>query len=208
MVTLSQHLRTSLVPADAPPLGAYRTVTRDATLKRRLMGVHEAKKADLVPPGWFDRWADATFATDPVGARQTPPVLRAPNGVAQDSRDDWLAGKPLYQPSDVRVPTLLLHAEWDTDLPTYQIQAYFDQLSNTPYKRWVQLGEGPIPSCSKRIACSSSTNCSAFCTKQTLSASRRNDLLPRCNSPTCRAGSAPPGSRTVTATEWPKHSSS
>jgi len=51
-----------------------------------------------IPPGWFDRWADATFATDPVGARQTPPVLRAPNGVSQDGREFWAAGKPLYDP--------------------------------------------------------------------------------------------------------------
>jgi len=137
-----QWLSTSTVPADAPPLGAYRTVTRDATLARWLMGVPADKKADLIPAGWFDQWADATFATDPAGAKQTPPVLRAPNGVAQDSRDYWLAGKPLYQPSDIRVPTLLLHAEWDADLPTYQTQAYFSQLTRAPYKRWVELGEG------------------------------------------------------------------
>jgi len=40
------------------------------------------------------------------------------------------------------VPTLLLHAEWDADLPTYQTQAYFNQLTHAPYKRWVELGEG------------------------------------------------------------------
>ena len=137
-----QWLSTDKVAADAPPLGAYRTVTRDATLARWLMGVPADKRADLIPPGWFDQWADATFATDPVGAQQAPPVLRAPNGVAQDSRDYWLAGKPLYQPSDIRVPTLLLHAEWDADLPTYQTQAYFTQLTHAPYKRWVEFGEG------------------------------------------------------------------
>ena len=69
-------------------------------------------------------------------------MLRAPNGTAQDSREYWWAGKPLYQPSDIRVPTMLIHAEWDADLPTYQTAAYFEQLTNTPYKRWVQLGEG------------------------------------------------------------------
>ncbi len=137
-----QWLSTNKVPPDAPPLGAYRTVTREATLARWLMGVPEDKKADLIPPGWFEQWADATFATDPVGAKQNPPVLRAPNGTAQDSRDYWLAGKPLYQPADIHVPTLLLHAEWDADLPTYQTQAYFNQLTHTPYKRWVEIGEG------------------------------------------------------------------
>ena len=137
-----QWLSNDKAPADAPPLGAYRAVTRDAARDRWLKGVPENKKADLIPPGWFEMWADATFATDPAGAKQAPPVLRAPNGVIQDSRDYWLAGKPLYQPSDIRVPTLLIHAEWDADLPTYQTAAYFSQLTNVPYKRWVELGEG------------------------------------------------------------------
>src|SRR5271169_6559160 len=45
-------------------LGAYRTATREATKARWLSGVPEDKKADLIPPGWFEAWADATFATD------------------------------------------------------------------------------------------------------------------------------------------------
>ena len=87
-------------------------------------------------------WADATFATDAVGARQTPPVLRAPKGVAADYRAYWMSGKPLYQPSDITVPTLLSDAEWDADLPTYMAAAYFAELKHAPHKRWVQLGEG------------------------------------------------------------------
>lgn len=123
-------------------LGAYRSVTREATRTRWLTGVPENKKADLIPPGWFDAWADATFATDPVGAKESPPVLRAPNGVVQDSREYWAAGKPLYDPADIRVPTFLAHAEWDADLPSYQLYAYFQKLVNAPYKRYVQIGEG------------------------------------------------------------------
>ncbi len=137
-----QWLSTNRTPAGAPPLGAYRTVTRQAAHDRWLMGVPEDKRATLIPAGWFDMWADATFATDPKGAAQTPPVLRAPNGTAQDSRDFWWAGKALYQPRDIRVPTLLIHAEWDADLPTYQTTAYYEQLTNAPYKRFVQIGEG------------------------------------------------------------------
>ncbi len=123
-------------------LGAYRTVTRDATKARWLTGVPEDKKATLIPAGWFDAWADATFATDPVGAKQTPPVLRAPNGTVQDNRDYWYVGKPLYDPADIRVPTFLAHAEWDADLPSYMLYAYFEKLTNAPYKRYVQIGEG------------------------------------------------------------------
>lgn len=123
-------------------LGAYRTVSRDAAKARWLTGVPEDKKADLIPPGWFETWADATFATDPVGSKKTPQVLRAPNGTVQDSREFWGAGKPLYDPSDIRVPTFLAHAEWDADLPSYMLHAYFAKLTNVPYKRYVEIGEG------------------------------------------------------------------
>lgn len=138
-----QWIRTtpSLVnPGDK--LGAYRTVSRDAAKSRWLTGVAEDKKADLIPPGWFEAWADATFATDPVGAKQTPPVLRAPNGVVQDGREFWGAGKALYDPAGIRVPTFLAHAEWDADLPSYMLHAYFAKLTNAPYKRYVEIGEG------------------------------------------------------------------
>ena len=65
-------------------LGAYRTVSRDQALARWLTGVPEDKKASLIPAGWFEAWAEATFATDPKGGGKT---LRAPNGVIQDSQE-------------------------------------------------------------------------------------------------------------------------
>jgi pimeloyl-ACP methyl ester carboxylesterase len=123
-------------------LGAYRSVSRDAAKGRWLTGVPESKKADLIPAGWFEAWADATFATDQVGAKQTPPVLRAPNGVVADGREFWGAGKALYDPAQIRVPTFLAHAEWDADLPSYMLHAYFAKLANAPYKRYVEIGEG------------------------------------------------------------------
>ena len=130
-------------PASAgDTLGAYRTVTIDSAKERWLKGVPDHKKADLIPTGWFEQWAEATWATDPIGGRQTPPVLRAPNGVVLDGRNTWRAGKALYDPSRIIVPTLLIHAEWDADLPSYMAHAYFTQLTNTPWKRFVEIGEG------------------------------------------------------------------
>lgn len=123
-------------------LGAYRAVSRDAAKSRWLTGVPEDKKATLIPTGWFEAWADATFASDPVGAKQTPSVLRAPNGVVQDEREFWAAGKALYDPAGIRVPTFLAHAEWDAQLPSYMLYSYFARLTNAPYKRYVEIGEG------------------------------------------------------------------
>jgi len=138
-----QWLRQAAALTDSGgKLGAYRSVSMASAKARWLTGVPEAKKADLIPAGWFEAWADATIATDPEGAAMNPPVLRAPNGVVQDGRDFWSSGKPLYDPADIRVPTFLAHAEWDHDLPSYMLYAYFEKLANAPYKRYVQIGEG------------------------------------------------------------------
>jgi pimeloyl-ACP methyl ester carboxylesterase len=126
----------------AGPLGAYRTVTRELAKTRWYTGVSEDKKAALIPAGWFDAWADATFASDPVGAKMTPPAIRAPNGVQQDGDEFFAAGKPYYDPAKVTVPTLLVHAEWDRDTPAYMAQTLFPLLVNAPGKRYVQLPEG------------------------------------------------------------------
>ena len=132
----------SLVQAGPGPLGAYRMVNRQQAKERWYAGVAEDKKAALIPAGWFDAWADATFATDPVGAQMNPPVVRAPNGVVQDSSEFFGAGKPYYDPAKITVPALLVGAEWDKDAPPYMAQTLFPLLVNSPGKRYVALAEG------------------------------------------------------------------
>jgi pimeloyl-ACP methyl ester carboxylesterase len=135
-------LRTtpSLVQVDGK-VGAYRTVSRDQALGRWLTGVPEEKKAALIPAGWFDAWADATFATDPKGGGKT---LRAPNGVVQDGLDFWGATPPkaLYDPAKITSPVLLVLGEWDRDTPLYMAQTLYPLLTNAAWKRHVVLSEG------------------------------------------------------------------
>jgi pimeloyl-ACP methyl ester carboxylesterase len=137
-----QWIRTEPPAADLPPLGAYRLVSMESARERWLKGVPADKQADLIPPGVFEAWAKATWATDPEASKHSPPMLRASNGVTEDGRNYWSAGKPLYDPGKITVPTLILHAEWDADLPSYLAQNYFKQLKNTPYKRMIELSEG------------------------------------------------------------------
>jgi pimeloyl-ACP methyl ester carboxylesterase len=129
----------SLVGGDGP-LGAYRTVTREQAKKRWLTGVAEDKQKELIPSGWFEAWAEATWATDPSSA--TGGQLRAPNGVVQDGRDYWSAGRPYYDPRAITAETLLIHGEWDQDTPPYMAQAVFEQLQSAARKRLVVIGEG------------------------------------------------------------------
>ena len=37
---------------------------------------------------------------------------------------------------------MLVHAEWDQDLPLEMARTYFSLLTGAPYRRWVEIGEG------------------------------------------------------------------
>jgi pimeloyl-ACP methyl ester carboxylesterase len=124
------------------PLGAYRTVTKEPARQRALRGIPTEKQEEISPSAWFDQWWAANLATDPEGARQNPPVLRAPNGIIEDLGKYWMAGKPYYDPSQIMVPTLVIGAEWDMDTPPYMAQEVFKNLSKAPTKRLVMIGEG------------------------------------------------------------------
>jgi len=95
-------------------LGAYRVASVADAKNRWLTGVPESAKATLIPEGWFEKWAEAT----------------------------WTAGIPVYEPKNIRVPVMLVHAEWDADLPSYMMYEYFTKLENAPYKIMLQISEG------------------------------------------------------------------
>ena len=132
----------SFAQAGPGPIPAYRTVSMAQAKARWLTGVPEDKNADLIPAGWFEAWASATAATDLVGASQNPPVLRAPNGVVADGLKYWGAGVIPWKAEDIKVPVLLIKAQWDQDTPAYMAQNLLPKLTGAPYKRYVEIGEG------------------------------------------------------------------
>jgi pimeloyl-ACP methyl ester carboxylesterase len=97
---------------------------------------------EISPRAWFDKWFDGNLATDPQGAAQTPPVVRAPNGVIKDIGEIWAKGRSSYDPANIRVPTMLIIGEWDQDTPLYMAQEVFAKMTQSPDKRFVILGEG------------------------------------------------------------------
>lgn len=130
---------------EAPPIsgaGAYRTVVKENARKRGSNGIPADRIEELSPTAWFEKWWSANLASDPVGASRNPPVVRAPNGVLKDLGQYWTKGKPWYDPKDIRVPTMIVVAEWDRDTPPYMSQDLFGLLTNTRDKRLVMLGEG------------------------------------------------------------------
>ncbi|MFM9884395.1 MAG: alpha/beta hydrolase [Burkholderiales bacterium] len=124
------------------PTTAYRSVSMETAHKQWLDGVPADKQKDLIPLGWFEAWAKAVLESDPVGAAQTPPVVRAPNGTLRDIFGQWLMGKPMYDAANIRVPTMLVKGEWDVITPSAMAQRLFASLTNTPYKVYTEIGEG------------------------------------------------------------------
>ena len=120
---------------------AYRLVNVGAIKSRWLSGVAQDKQERLLPRAWFESWVAATLATDPWGAKQTPPVIRAPNGGLSSVRSagDWV---PPYDPAAIRAPTLLVKGEWDVETPSYMSQALLPLLVNAPEKQYLEIGEG------------------------------------------------------------------
>ncbi|MBB6220781.1 alpha/beta hydrolase [Rhizobium leguminosarum] len=137
-----QWLSDVAIPIDqGGALGSYRLVPVHAALARWLGTAPEYARERLVPEGWFDLWAALTLSEEPSQVDREQGKLRATNGPIQDIRTYWRAGAPYYQPSEIRAPVLLLHGEWDVDVPLDLARAYFEQLTGASYRRWVEIGE-------------------------------------------------------------------
>lgn len=123
-------------------LGAYRTVLQSDAQARWLEGVPEDARKSLIPNGWFEKWADETWATDPKSLAVDPPVLRAPNGIIQDVSEFFYAGCSYYNPEDIIAPTLIVTPEWDHDTPPYMAEALSRRLIRSTSNKLACLPEG------------------------------------------------------------------
>ena len=125
-----------------PYQGAYRVSTRDAARAFALRGIPNERVDEIAPLASFETWWAATLATDPDGARQSPPAVRAPNGALEDFAKFWAAGKPTYQPADIRAVTLLVVGEWDAITPPAMALGLNSALVNARERRLVLMSEG------------------------------------------------------------------
>lgn len=132
--------KTASLTDSGGALGAYRQVTIDQARKRKDTGLKSGQNPQ--PDAWFEIWAKETFASDPVGSKADPKFVRAPNGSVMDSRIFWSAGKPVYDPAKIKVPTMLILAEWDADTPPYMAETLFPLLTQAPAKKLVILSGG------------------------------------------------------------------
>jgi alpha-beta hydrolase superfamily lysophospholipase len=90
-------------------------------LLRAIQAVREHNGGRPVPRGQpqvfseahFQAWGEAFLATDPQACSRMPPSVSTPTGPQRDVQALW-SGQPLYDPSCIAAPTLLVRGEWDT----------------------------------------------------------------------------------------------
>lgn len=138
---------SALGPLFASTMSSHRKVSFDDARRRWFRGVDSATAEILCPQAELDAWWAHALSTDPIGASQVPPVLRAPNGVLADLAEYWAAGIPTYEPGSIRVPVLAILGEWDVDTPPRMAYDLFQRLTEAPYKRLEVLGEGTHSMC-------------------------------------------------------------
>jgi len=127
----------------APPYsGAWRAGTRESVRGFAAAGIPKDRVEQVSPTEWYDKWWQANLATDPEGAKRTPPVIRAPNGVMRDLNESWAKGNPTYDAAAIRARTLLVVGEWDVITPPEQGLALFKRLTGARERRVVVLSEG------------------------------------------------------------------
>jgi pimeloyl-ACP methyl ester carboxylesterase len=136
--------QTGRLAAAAPgaKLPCYRTVTREQAWARATNGLSGERLASQIPRAVFDAWANATFATDPDGAKLDPPVIRAPNGVMADVAETFWIGKGYYDPAKITMPVFMISAAWDRDVAPALARTLLPLLVNSSSKRLVELDRG------------------------------------------------------------------
>ena len=83
----------------------------------------------------------AARAASPNSAQRTPPSVRVPYGPLADLDSAWTGHFP-YDPSQIRVPVLIVRGEWDDVTTNKDAHRLYERLRNAPIKRDVIISRG------------------------------------------------------------------
>ncbi len=119
-------------------MGAYRLGSAEANNKRWDGEIPAADKTEYREQGVQDAFNAAALATDPTSNSRTPPSLRAPNGVLEDSFYQ-ATGRRLWNAASISVPTLVIAGEDDTWSFPHDREGLMRDLVNAPEKKHVTL---------------------------------------------------------------------
>lgn len=123
---------SAITSAGAPQ--AWREVFAEDMVKRWCRGLDAAGIEAVGGLARMERWAAHVIE----GAGGT--ALRAPAGVVKDVVEKWSAGKPTYDPGQIRAPTLVVVGDWDRETTPSQGRAVYAGLTGAADRRFVTIG--------------------------------------------------------------------
>lgn len=89
----------------------------------------------------FEKWKNKWLESDPTSKNRSPFSVRFPSAWQIDLFDCW-NGNCFFEPGKIRNSTLLIKGEWDTTFSFDDAEKLFEQLQNTPSKRYVVIDRG------------------------------------------------------------------
>lgn len=92
-------------------------------------------------PEIFTNWGSNWLNSDKLVAKFNSNSVRFPSGPAQDV-EDMLHGKTYYNPTDIKVPVLVIRGEWDKYPNNADAEKLFKSLENVPNKKYVVIEKG------------------------------------------------------------------
>jgi pimeloyl-ACP methyl ester carboxylesterase len=119
-------------------VGAYRFGSGQANQARWDGEIPVEDKSQYREQGVVDAFNAAALATDPTSGARTPPSLRAPNGVLEDTFMQ-ATGRPIWNASSIYVPTLVIAGEYDTWSFPEDREGLMRDLANAPVKKHVVI---------------------------------------------------------------------
>jgi pimeloyl-ACP methyl ester carboxylesterase len=119
-------------------LGAYRTASTAQNTARWDGEIPVADKSQYRDPEVPAAFWEACLATDPTSATRTPPALRAPNGVLEDTFMQE-TGRRMWNASSIYTPVLVIAGEYDTWSYPEDREGLMRDLTNAPSKRSVLI---------------------------------------------------------------------
>ena len=134
------HRPTPIDAGSSPVVPAWNTITAQEWRKAFDADV-PVGHPPLIPAAQFEEWAAAYLQCDPESATRTPPAVKVPWGGMADVLELWGGGK-IYDPSEVRAPTLIVRGEWDSYSTDADAHWLFSNLINASQRRDVKIGMG------------------------------------------------------------------
>lgn len=119
-------------------VGAYRLGSGAANQARWDGEIPVADKSQYREQAVVDAFNEAAMATDPTSFTRTPPSLRAPNGVLEDTFMQ-ATGRRIWNASSIYVPTLVIAGEYDTWSYPEDREGLMRDLTNAPVKKHVLI---------------------------------------------------------------------